>query len=119
VLDAVLLPLCAGGFWHGSTAGLAWGLIVLLITMTVLQILVQYRLNLWNLDFFNALEFRSGTEIWHQAQLLVLLAAVSIGLGRRFTFHRSWRRWVSRHLIGTWLGDELLTDFDRLRAGQP
>jgi putative ATP-binding cassette transporter len=122
VLDAVLLPLrrhhalrrfwkSARGFWQGTTARLAWGLIALLITVTVLQILLQYRLNLWNRDFFNALEFRNGREIWHQTQLLVLFAAVSIGLAvtavwGRMTFQRSWRGWVSRHLIAAWLGDE-------------
>jgi ABC-type uncharacterized transport system fused permease/ATPase subunit len=50
-----------------------------LIVITVLQLPVQYRLNLWNRDFFNALEFRNGSEIWHQTHLLVLFAAISIG----------------------------------------
>jgi putative ATP-binding cassette transporter len=77
----------------------------------VLQLLVQYRLNLWNRDFFNALEFRNGSEIWHQTHLLVVFAAISIGLAvtavwGRMTFQRSWRAWVSRHLIAAWLGDE-------------
>ena len=122
MLEAVLLPLgrhhalrrfwkSARGFWHGPTARLAWGLIALLIAVTVLQILVQYRLNLWNRDFFNALEFRNGGEIWRQTQLLVLFAAISIGLAvtavwGRMAFQRSWRAWVSRHLIAAWLGDE-------------
>ena len=71
----------------------------------------MYRLNLWNRDFFNALEFRNGAEIWHQTHLLVLFAAMSIGLAvtavwGRMTFQRSWRGWVSRHLIAAWLGDE-------------
>jgi putative ATP-binding cassette transporter len=101
----------ARGFWHGPTARLAWGLIALLIIVTLLQIVLQYRLNLWNRDFFNALEFRNGAEIWHQTQLLVLFAALSIGLAvtavwGRMTFQRSWRGWVSRHLIDAWLGDE-------------
>jgi vitamin B12/bleomycin/antimicrobial peptide transport system ATP-binding/permease protein len=122
MLDAVLLPLgrhhalrrfwrSARGFWHGPTARLAWGLIGLLTVVTVLQVVVQYRLNLWNRDFFNALEFRNGAEIWHQTQLLVLLGLISIGLAvtavwGRMTFQRSWRAWVSRHLIAAWLGDE-------------
>jgi vitamin B12/bleomycin/antimicrobial peptide transport system ATP-binding/permease protein len=122
VLDAGLLPLgldhplhrfwkSARDFWHGATARLAWGPIALLIAVTVLQILVQYRLNLWNRDFFNALEFRNGGEIWHQTHLLVLFAAISIGLAvtavwGRMTFQRSWRAWVSRHLIEAWLGDD-------------
>jgi putative ATP-binding cassette transporter len=101
----------ARGFWHGPTARLAWGLIALLIVITVLQLLVQYRLNLWNRDFFNALELRDGGEIWHQTHLLALFAALSIGLAvtavwGRMTFQRSWRAWVSRHLIAAWLGDE-------------
>jgi putative ATP-binding cassette transporter len=122
MLDAILLPLgrhhalrrfwkSARGFWHGPTARLAWGLIALLIGVTVLQLLVQYRLNLWNRDFFNALEFRNAGEIWHQTKLLLLFAAASIGLAvtavwGRMTFQRSWRGWVSRHLIAAWLGDE-------------
>lgn len=122
MFDAGLLPLgrhhslrrfwkSARGFWHGPTTRLAWGLIALLIVVTVLQLLVQYRLNLWNRDFFNALEFRNGGEIWHQTHLLVLFAAISIGLAvtavwGRMTFQRSWRGWVSRHLLAAWLGDE-------------
>jgi ABC-type uncharacterized transport system fused permease/ATPase subunit len=45
----------ARGFWQGPTARLAWTLIALLTVVTVLQLLVQYRLTLWNRDFFNAL----------------------------------------------------------------
>jgi putative ATP-binding cassette transporter len=122
MLDAVLLPLrrhqalrrfwkSARGFCCGPMTGLSWGLIALLITVTVLQILVQYRLDLWNRDFFNALEFCNGGEIGRQTQLL-LLAALSIGLAvmpewGRMTFQRSWRGWVSRRT------------FDRLEpAGQ-
>lgn len=49
-------------FWQGPTARLAWGLIAALVVITVLQLLVQYRLNIWNRDFFNALEFRDGAR---------------------------------------------------------
>lgn len=98
-------------FWHGPTARLAWGLIATLVVITVLQLLVQYRLNIWNRDFFNALEFRDAAELWHQTHLLALFAALSIGLAvtavwGRMTFQRSWRAWVSRHLIDAWLGGD-------------
>ena len=53
----------------------------------------------------------TAREIWHQTHLLALFAALSIGLAvtavwGRMTFQRSWRAWVSRHLIAAWLGDE-------------
>jgi putative ATP-binding cassette transporter len=101
----------ARGFWHGPTATLAWGLIVLLVVCVVLQLLVQYRLNLWNRDFFNALEFRNSPEIWRQTYLLMLFAAMSIVLAviavwGRMTFQRSWREWVTRTLVEAWLGED-------------
>lgn len=101
----------ARGFWHGRSAVIAWGLMALLVVCTVFQLLVQYRLNLWNRDFFNALEFRDGREIWRQTYLLLVFAAMSIALAviavwGRMTFQRRWREWVTRNLIKVWLGEE-------------
>jgi ABC-type uncharacterized transport system fused permease/ATPase subunit len=86
-------------------------LIALLVVCVVLQILVQYRLNLWNRDFFDALEARNGAGIWHQARLLMVLAAASVGLAviavwGRMTFQRSWRDWMTGNLITAWLADQ-------------
>jgi putative ATP-binding cassette transporter len=101
----------ARGFWRGRTAFIAWGLIGALTVCTILQVLVQYRLNLWNRDFFNALEFRDGREIWRQTYLLLIFAAASICLAvfavwGRMTFQRSWRQWLTGSLVALWLGDE-------------
>lgn len=101
----------ARGFWRGREVVVAWGLIGVLIACTVLQVLVQYRLNLWNRDFFNALEFRDSREIWHQTCLLIVFAVPSIGLAvfavwGRMTFQRRWRAWLTATLIDSWLGDE-------------
>ena len=98
--------LAARGFWH-DRKGLAWGLIGALAVCTVLQLAVQYRLNFWNRDFFDALEQRNAVAAWQQAQLLVLLAAASVSLGifavwARMTFQRSWREWLSNRLIARW-----------------
>jgi len=99
------------GFWQGPTAGVAWGLICLLVVCVVLQLLVQYRLNLWNRDFFNALEFRNGPEILRQTALLLLLVVLSVVLAivavwGRMTFQRSWRHWVTRALVVAWIGED-------------
>jgi putative ATP-binding cassette transporter len=101
----------ARDFWHGPSATLAWSLIVLLAVCVVLQLIVQYRLNLWNRDFFNALEFRNSAEIWRQTYLLMLFAALSIALAvvavwGRMTFQRSWREWLTRTLVEVWLGED-------------
>lgn len=98
----------ARGFWQGSRA---WALIGVLIVCVMLQIVVQYRLNLWNRDFFDALEARNAGQIWHQAQLLLGLAAASVCLAvtavwGRMTFQRSWRDWLTSGLIRSWLEDQ-------------
>jgi ABC-type uncharacterized transport system fused permease/ATPase subunit len=98
----------ARGFWQGATA---WALLALLIVGVVLQVAVQYRLNLWNRDFFNALEVRDGGQIWHQAQVLLVLAAASVALAvmavwGRMTFQRLWRDWLTGRVIRSWLTDQ-------------
>lgn len=98
----------ARGFWHGATA---WALLAMLVTGVVLQVVVQYRLNFWNRDFFNALEARDGRQIWQLAQTLFMLAAASISLAvaavwGRMTFQRLWRDWLTSRLIQAWLAEE-------------
>lgn len=101
----------ASGFWTGSGAWIPWTLIALLVVCVVTQLLVQYRLNLWNRDFFNALERREGQEILQQTYLLPMLAGCSVGLAicavwGRMTFQRSWRAWLTTQLLGVWLSNE-------------
>ena len=99
------------GFWAGWASWITWALIALLVVCVVLQLLVQVRLNLWNRDFFNALERRDGQEIWHQTYLLPAFAAMSIGLAMtavwgRMTFQRQWREWLTLNLLSLWLADD-------------
>lgn len=100
----------ARGFLTGGAGWWPWALIGLLVAGVVLQLLVQYRLNLWNRDFFNALEQKDGGVMWQQAEILLLLAALSVGLAivavwGRMTFQRKWRQWLTPLLISLWAGD--------------
>ena len=98
----------ASGFWRGPSAWRAWLLVVLLIATALLQLLVQYRLNYWNRDFFNAFERKNGPELWAQALIFIPLAASSLTLAivsvwGRMTMQRKWRAWLSIHLYDYWL----------------
>jgi vitamin B12/bleomycin/antimicrobial peptide transport system ATP-binding/permease protein len=75
---------------------------------------VQLLLNVWNRNFFNALERRDGNALWIQAQVFVPLAAVSIFLAAtsvwgRMTAQRTWREALTRDIVGYWL------EMDRFR----
>jgi putative ATP-binding cassette transporter len=98
----------AAGFWRGPLAWRAWLLVAVLITTVLLQLLVQYWLNFWNRDFFNAIERRDAAELWVQALRFVPLVAASLTLAivsiwGRMTMQRKWREWLSNHLYDYWL----------------
>jgi ABC-type uncharacterized transport system fused permease/ATPase subunit len=103
-----------GRFWQAAfqcwLERKAWaaGLATLLVTIVLLQLLVQVLLNVWNRDFFDALERRDGHALWIQAQSFVPLAAASIFLAAtsvwgRMTAQRTWREALTRHVVGDWL----------------
>ncbi len=104
-------------FWRsareawGSRKGWTAGMVTFLITIVLLQLLVQLLLNLWNRNFFDALERRDAAALWTQAQLFVPLAGLSIALAAssvwgRMTAQRGWRETLTRQVIGTWLTRE-------------
>ena len=98
----------ARGYWF-SRGGLS--LIGLLVVNVVLQLVVQYRLNLWTRDFFNALGARDGSQIWRETQMLLVLVTASVALSvtavwGRMTFQRLWRDWLTKRLIDSWLADQ-------------
>jgi len=106
---------CASGFWERKHASVSWALTVALVAIALAQIAVQYRLNYWNRDFFNALERRDAARLWDEAWLFAPLAALSILLSvgsvwARMTTQRKWREWLTKRLLALWLKD------DRYRA---
>jgi len=96
------------GFLSGETGFHPWALIALLMAGVALQLALQYRLNLWNRDFFNALERRDSSIAWGQTQTLFVLVASSVVLAvvavwARMSFQRNWRCWLTPKLLAFWL----------------
>ncbi len=99
------------GFLSGKASFYPWALIGLLVLSVVLDLALQYRLNLWNRDFFNSLDRRDASGAWAQAQMLFVLAASSVTLAivavwGRMTFQRLWRRWLTPQLLSFWLSKD-------------
>ena len=108
----------ARGFWGGTSGMFAWPLTVGLVAIAVSQLFVQYRLNYWNRDFFNALARRDGDTLWGQVTVFVPLAIMSVGLSvisiwARMTTQRKWRQWLTTSILRDWLADE---NYRRLEA---
>ena len=76
----------------------------------LLQLLVQYLINFWNRDFFNALDKKDIPQLWVEAHAFIPLAITSIAIAifsvwAKMTLQRNWREWLSRHLIRYWFKD--------------
>jgi ABC-type uncharacterized transport system fused permease/ATPase subunit len=108
-------------FWRKEKVK-AWGLVVFLIAIVLLQLLLQVLLNLWNRNFFDALGRRDAPALWAQAQLFLPLAAASILLAAtsvwgRMTMQRSWREWLTREVLDKWLEKERFRRLNHLMKG--
>jgi putative ATP-binding cassette transporter len=98
----------ARGFWLEEDRVTAWLLTVGLFVLVFLQLGIQYRLNIWNRDIFNAIEMKDREAALTQALIFLPLAAITVGLAviavyGRMTMQRQWRAWLVNHLIGRWL----------------
>jgi vitamin B12/bleomycin/antimicrobial peptide transport system ATP-binding/permease protein len=101
----------ASGFWRGKSAITGWSLGIGLLVLCLAQLVVQYRLNFWNRDFFNALQFHDGKELFDQAIIFVPLACSSVALKvasvwGRMTAQRKWREWLTINVLDRWLSHD-------------
>ncbi|MCE5316498.1 MAG: hypothetical protein LLG04_03935 [Parachlamydia sp.] len=100
----------ASSFWRGRTGWLAWFLCALLLILIIVQLYIQYRINFWNRDFFNALSTKNVAQVWHVGWLFVPLALSSILVAvltvwAKMTAQRNWRKWLSQQMIHQWTKD--------------
>jgi vitamin B12/bleomycin/antimicrobial peptide transport system ATP-binding/permease protein len=98
----------AAGFWKGRSGRLSWPLSIALVAIALAQLTIQYLLNYWNRDFFNALERRDGALLWNEALIFMPLACSNIALAvvsvwGRMTMQRKWRQWLTTRLLTSWL----------------
>jgi putative ATP-binding cassette transporter len=98
----------ASGFWTKQSKREAWFLTLTLVAIILGQLFVQYRLNVWNKDIFNALEKKDISLVGWLAMLFVPLAIAAVAFNvasvwGRLTTQRAWRAWLTDHLVDRWL----------------
>ena len=98
----------ASGFWTGQSRREAWILTLSLLAIILGQLFIQYRLNIWNRDIFDALEKRDLSLVSWFALIFVPLALAAVAFNvasvwGRLTTQRAWRAWLTDHQIDRWL----------------
>jgi vitamin B12/bleomycin/antimicrobial peptide transport system ATP-binding/permease protein len=100
--------LSARGFWGRAGGRLAWALPCTLIFIIVLNVAVQYGINVWNRAIFDGLEKHDSATVFFLMAIFIPLAATSVLLGvlgvyARMSTQRRWRAWLSDNIIDRWL----------------
>ncbi|MBV8776316.1 MAG: ABC transporter ATP-binding protein/permease [Alphaproteobacteria bacterium] len=111
-----------GGFWlsllrlaapyfRSDERWFARLLLVGVFVLTLLQIGIAVRINVWNKDFFNALDKRDWGVFLGQMRTfaLLLIAAMSIAVYQAYVkqlLQLRWRRWLTTQLVDRWLTEK-------------
>ena len=101
----------ACGYWTapGSRAT-AWTLTAGMVLFGAINVGIALWVNLWNRDFFNALEKRDTSRLVEQLYVLAAIVAagglaVAIHLHIRRRLQIGWRSWLTRTTCRRWLHD--------------
>jgi putative ATP-binding cassette transporter len=102
----------AGPYLRSEERVVARLMLAAIIALTLLQIAIQVRFNLWSADFFNALENRDMAAFHRQLVVFCGLAAASMAVSVYQTYLKQtlqlrWRRWLTRQLTSRWLAGGL------------
>jgi putative ATP-binding cassette transporter len=96
------------GFWRTGGGRIAWPLTVTVIAIALVNLALQYRLNVWNRGMFDALDKRDGSAVLYQTAIFFPLIAAVVGVAAgatcaKLTLQRSWREWLNAHVLDHWL----------------
>jgi len=96
------------GFWRKGGARSAWPLTLTVIAIALLNIVLQYRVNVWHRAMFDALDKRDGRGVLYQSLIFLplTLASIAIAAGATYaklTTQRNWRSWLNAHVLDRWL----------------
>jgi vitamin B12/bleomycin/antimicrobial peptide transport system ATP-binding/permease protein len=99
----------AAGYWTApGHRSIAWTLTAGMLLFGVINVAIALWLNIWNRDFFNALEKRDTTMLVEQLYILAAIVvsagvAVAIHLHIRRRLQINWRTWLTQVTTRRWL----------------
>jgi putative ATP-binding cassette transporter len=96
------------GFWRNGGGRTAWALTLAVMAIAVVNLVLQYRLNVWHRAMFDALDRRDGSSVLHQTVIFLPLIAAVVGVAAtatlaKMTLQRRWRAWLNAHVLDQWL----------------
>jgi vitamin B12/bleomycin/antimicrobial peptide transport system ATP-binding/permease protein len=98
------------GFWRRGGPRAAWALTVLVLAIALLNLGLQYRLNVWHRAMSDAIDRREGIGVMNQTVIFIPLIAAVVGVAAvathlKLPLQRRWRAWLNAHVLDQWLTD--------------
>lgn len=102
--------LAARGYWGRNGDRLAWPFTIGLLLLIVVNVAVQYGINVWNRAIFDAIEKRDSAAVFYLSAIFFPLAIGSVLLGvaqvfGRMAIQRRWRAWLTSAVVSRWLAN--------------
>jgi vitamin B12/bleomycin/antimicrobial peptide transport system ATP-binding/permease protein len=97
-------------YWTSEQRGKGLALLGTVIALSLGLVYLEVQFNLWNKDFFNALQNKQQPEFFHQLWRFTYLAFIWI-VGRVYQLYLQqmllieWRSWLNDHFLSAWLAD--------------
>ena len=96
------------GFWRKGGGHRGWLLTFAVIVIALVNLALQYRLNVWHRGMFDALGQRDSKGVLHQTMIFFPIIFAMVGVGAaatyaKMTLQRRWREWLNAHVLDQWL----------------
>ena len=97
-------------YWSSEDRWAAWGLLVVVVGLTLGMVHINVLFSYWNKAFFSALENRDQTVFLHQLLrvswligIFIVFAVYQLYLNQMLEIR--WRRWLTERYLRAWLAD--------------
>ncbi|HJQ83497.1 MAG TPA: ABC transporter ATP-binding protein/permease [Candidatus Binatia bacterium] len=96
------------GFWRKGAGSTAWILTVTLVAIILVNLGIQYRLNVWYRTMFDAIDHKDGGGVVRQSLIFIPLMFANVAIAAaatyaRLTTQRRWREWLNGNVLDRWL----------------
>jgi putative ATP-binding cassette transporter len=98
-------------YWRSEEKWSAIGLLVAVVALNLAAVWLNVRFNLWNRDFYDALQEYNWSRFWWEFGVFCMLATVWVAVGvyqlyLRQILHIRWRRWLTERSLKGWLSHQ-------------
>ncbi|HEV3105768.1 MAG TPA: ABC transporter ATP-binding protein/permease [Trinickia sp.] len=107
-------------YWVSKEWKFAWGLLITIISIDLINVRISVWLNSWSAEFYNALQTKDVRHFPHLMTVFCVIVAAIIVL---FVYRRylsqmlgfRWRQWLTNEYLQEWLGERAFYRIERDR----